>query len=249
MWILFALRFFILQELKLFMEEKSGSFLESLIFPLIAVALMWLVAIIQSLFDINLSWLGVLPRSFDGVLGIVTSPLVHGGFYHLISNSVPFLISGYIMVSVFKPVAFRAFGLIYFLTGLLVWSFADFDQATKAYHIGASGVVYGMVSFIFWSGVFVKNRLSIVLSLVMILIFSGMINGLSPLQEGISWESHLMGSVVGMLVAFLFRVPIKASHQKEEWKEYETTPDAEKEFFLPRDVFEKTKYEQIQQPK
>lgn len=240
------------------MEGKTANFLESLIFPLIFVAIMWLVHIVQYLFGMDLFWLGVKPRSFEGVLGIGFSPLIHSGFTHLTSNSIPFLASGAIIMSVFKPVAFRAFGIIYLLTGILVWLFADFEALQTNWHIGASGVVYGMVTFIFFSGLFVRNRLSIVMSLIMLVAFSGMISGISPfepditgqvqninwkLKEGISWESHLLGAIVGMIVAFIYRVEIKREHKNDEWQEFETTPDADAEFFLPRDTFEKTKFE------
>ena len=229
------------------MEGKTANFLESLIFPLIFVAIMWLTHIVQYLFEMDLFWLGVKPRSFEGLLGIGLSPLIHSGFTHLTWNSIPFLASGAIIMSIFKPVAFRAFGIIYLLTGVLVWLFADFEALQTNYHIGASGVIYGMVTFIFFSGLFVRNRLSIAMSLIMLVAFSGMINGISPFQEGISWESHLLGAIVGFVVAFIYRIEIKKEHENEEWQEFQSTPDADAEFFLPRDTFEKTKFERENQ--
>ena len=95
------------------MEEKSNNFLESLIFPLIFVAVIWLIAIVELLFELDLYWLGVLPRSLAGVKGIFTSPLIHSGFSHLISNSVPFLVSGTIIMYFYKNVAFKSFGWMY----------------------------------------------------------------------------------------------------------------------------------------
>jgi membrane associated rhomboid family serine protease len=242
------------------MQEKTANFLESLIFPLIFVAIMWLTHIVQYLFEMDLFWLGVKPRSFEGVLGIGFSPLIHSGFTHLTSNSIPFLASGAIIMSVFKSVAFRAFGIIYLMTGVLVWLFADFEAINTNYHIGASGVVYGMVTFIFFSGLFVRNRLSIAMSLIMLVAFSGMISGISPfetdfvgqvenitwkMKEGVSWESHLLGAIVGMIVAFIYRAEVKKEHESNEWQEFEPTPDAEADFFLPRDTFDKTKHERL----
>ncbi len=230
------------------MEEKSNNFLESLIFPLIFVAVIWLIAIVELLFELDLYWLGVLPRSFTGLKGIFTSPLIHGGFSHLISNSVPFLVSGTIIMYFYKNVAFKSFSWMYVITGAMVWIFARNENiGNDVYHIGASGVVYAMVAFIFFSGMFVRNRLSIVLSLIMILLYSGMIQGILPNQEGISWESHLMGGLVGMIVAMFFRTEIKAGHVKEDWDgEKELVQDV-KEHFLPRDIFDKTKFERQQQ--
>lgn len=228
-------------------ERSSNSFLESLIFPLIFVAVMWLIAIVERLFGLEWYWMGVLPRTFEGLKGIFLMPLIHGGFGHLISNSVPFLVAGSLMMYFYKNVAFQAFAWMYVLTGAMVWGFArNFEDGSIIYHIGASGVVYAMVAFIFFSGVFVRNRVSIVLSLVMIFMYSGMIQGILPNQEGISWEGHLFGGMVGTGVAFLLRKPIKEGHLAENW-ENEPTADDPKEYFLPRDIFEKTKIERLEE--
>ena len=210
------------------------------------VAVMWLVTIIEQLFELNFGSLGVNPRSLDGLKGIITSPLIHSGFKHLISNSVPFMVSGTIMMYFFKNVSFKAFGWMYFITGLGVWIFARGGvNGGPLYHIGASGVVYAMVAFVFFCGVFVRNRLSIVLALVMILLYSGMIQGILPNKEGISWESHLIGGIVGVGVALFFRKAIKEGHRTENWDDAPPTPEEPKEHFLPRDVFDKTKTERL----
>ncbi len=225
--------------------RSSNSFLESLIFPLIFVAVMWLIAIVERLFELEFFFYGVLPRTVEGLKGILFSPLIHGGFGHLISNSIPFLVAGSLIMYFYKSVAFRAFGWMYVLTGVLVWAFArnDMESGRIVYHIGASGVVYAMVAFIFFSGVFVRNRLSIVLSLVMIFLYSGMIQGILPNQDGISWESHLLGGLVGAAIALLMRKDIKAGHREENWENEPTIHEEPKEYFLPRDIFEKTKWE------
>lgn len=227
------------------MEERSGSLFESLIFPLIFVALMWLFAIIEHLFGMDMFWWGTYPRSIQGIKGIFLSPLLHSGFKHLLSNSVPFMVSGTFIVYFFRNVAFKVYGWMYFLTGVLVWMFARnmTDSGHPVYHIGASGVVYAMVAFILFSGFFVRNRLSIVLSLVMVLLYSGMIQGILPNQEGISWESHLLGAVIGALVASFYKKEIKSGHRAENWDDEPPTPEEPKFHFLSRDTFDKTKYE------
>ncbi|MGB0984814.1 MAG: rhomboid family intramembrane serine protease [Saprospiraceae bacterium] len=206
---------------------------------------MWLFAIIDHLFGIDSFWWGTYPRSIQGLKGILLSPLLHSGFSHLLSNSVPFMVSGTFIVYFFKNVSFKAFGWMYLLTGVLVWMFARniTDSGHPVYHIGASGVVYAMVAFILFSGFFVRNRLSIVLSLVMVLLYSGMIQGILPNQEGISWESHLIGAVVGALVASFYKKEIKLGHRAENWDDAPPTPEEPKSFFLDRSTFEKTKYE------
>jgi membrane associated rhomboid family serine protease len=131
----------------------------------------------------------------------------------------------------YKRVAVKSFILIYLLTGLAVWLFAR-----SVFHIGASGVVYGLVSFVFWTGVFRRNLKSIVLSLIILVMYSGYFLGIVPGQEGISWESHLYGGVVGILIAYLFKDRVEADEIPET---YIDEPEAD-DYFLRRDIFEKT---------
>ncbi len=116
-------------------------------------------------------------------------------------------------------------------------------EARYSYHIGASGVLYGLISFIFWSGIFRRNIRSIVLALIMILMYSGMIVGLFPDAEGqISWQSHLIGGVIGLILAFQYR-EILEPDELQHFEKFQFEPEGEKQFFLERDTFEKTKSE------
>jgi membrane associated rhomboid family serine protease len=105
-----------------------------------------------------------------------------------------------------------------------------------SYHIGASGVVYGMVSLVFWTGIFRRNMKSVVLALIMLVLYAGYFAGIVPGKEGISWESHLLGAVAGILMAWVYKKDIEVDEIPEIIAEEE---EEEKEFFLPRDVFEK----------
>jgi len=136
----------------------------------------------------------------------------------------------------YRKVAFSSIFLIYLLTGIGVWAFGR----AHVFHIGASGVVYGLVSFVFWTGIFRRNLKSVVLALMVTILYSGYFLGILPNQEGISWESHLIGGIVGILVAFLFKNSIEIDEHKEDpWLNEDEKPD----YFLPRDIFEKTKEE------
>ena len=130
--------------------------------------------------------------------------------------------------------AVKSFLLIYLLTGLAVWVFAR-----SVFHIGASGVVYGLVSFVFWSGVFRRSLKSIVLSLIILVTYSGYFLGVVPGQPGISWESHLYGAVVGILVAYLFKNVL----EKDEEPQPELEEHIPHDYLLPRDAFERTRAE------
>jgi membrane associated rhomboid family serine protease len=213
--------------------------LESLRFPLAAIALIWLVHFWQVLDGFDPGAYGIMSRRAWGLRGIVTGPLVHGSWRHLISNTVPLFVLAFMSLYFYRKVAMRAFWLIYFLTGASVWLFAR-----PVSHIGASGVVYGLVSFIFWNGVFRRSLRSIILSGIVMLLYSGMFLGVLPDQEGISWESHLIGSLAGIFAAFLF----KGELEEEEARDAEHPvpgDDDEKTWFLPPDTFEKTKAQRL----
>ena len=178
---------------------------------------------------------GIFPRETDGLIGIFTSPLIHGSWEHLLSNSAPLFVTTTIIHFFYKRVALSSFFFIYFLTGASVWMFGR-----SVYHIGASGVVYGLVSFIFWSGVFRRNIKSIVLALVVLILYSGYLSGILPTQEGISWESHLLGGIVGIIVAYLFKGLIEKDETPEDpWADEDET----QHHLLPGDTFLKTKEE------
>ncbi len=130
----------------------------------------------------------------------------------------------------------QAFWLIYFLTGTAVWLFAR-----PVSHIGASGVVYGLVAFIFWNGIFRRSLRSIILAGIVMLLYSGMFMGVLPDQEGISWESHLLGSLVGIFVAYFFKADLEEEEEEKATDPFADERTTEKRPYLPVDVFEKTK--------
>lgn len=139
---------------------------------------------------------------------------------------------GAIIFWFYPRIAIKSFIWIYLLSGLGVWFFA----APYTYHIGASGIVYGMVSLVFWSGIFRRNIKSIVLALIILVLYAGYFGGIVPGKEGISWESHLLGAIAGIVLAWIYRsdieqdeIPLAIDEEEEE----------EKDYFLPRDVFER----------
>jgi membrane associated rhomboid family serine protease len=199
------------------------------------VSVLWVLHLLRltPLLDDPVGYYGIYPRRLFGLKGVLTSPLFHGGWRHLMSNSAPLLAMITVLYAFYRRVATPAFIAIYLLTGLAVWLFAR-----PVWHVGASGVVYGLVSFVFWSGVFRRSLKSIVLALIVVMIYTPMFAGILPNQEGISWESHLLGGIVGILVAWWFR----SNLEKEELKPvYDWEEDSEKTSFLDADTFEKTR--------
>jgi membrane associated rhomboid family serine protease len=180
--------------------QNQKEFFRKLFIPLSFPLLLWVIYYVTYFFDISTFKLGILPRNISGVVGIFTSPLIHGGFSHLISNTAPLVFMGLGIFYFYPKVAYKVFAIIYLGTGILVWIFAR-----EVYHIGASGIIYGFVSFLFFSGIFRKDNRSIALALVVIFLYGGLIWGVLPVEKGVSWESHLSGAIVGTIAAFIFR--------------------------------------------
>lgn len=182
------------------MQDNRSRLFYSILFPFTFVALLWLVFLFELVENINLSWYGIYPRTVHGLIGVIVSPLLHGDFDHLWSNSIPLLVLGTIIVYFYRPIAFQIFAWVYLMTGIWVWA-----AGRPSYHIGASGIIYGFVSFVFFSGVFRKDTRLLALSLFVTFLYGGTVWGILPLQSGISFESHLLGALAGLITAYNFR--------------------------------------------
>ncbi|MEQ9297287.1 MAG: rhomboid family intramembrane serine protease [Cyclobacteriaceae bacterium] len=155
--------------------------------------LLWLTFSIQFYLGTDLGFLGIYPRHFSGLLGVITGPLVHGDWVHLMSNTFPFLFLSGAIYLFYPKIANQVFIQCYLITGLLVWVFGR-----SFYHIGISGVVYGLAFFLISLGLFRKDFKSLLISIITISIYGGLIYGLLPEDTYVSWESHLMGAIVGV---------------------------------------------------
>ncbi|HPF01919.1 MAG TPA: rhomboid family intramembrane serine protease [Bacteroidales bacterium] len=176
-------------------------FFLSILIPSIFVSLMWLVKAVEVLFDLDLSVFGIYPLRAAGIPGIITSPFVHSDLKHLFNNSLPLLLLAVALFFFYSEVALKVFSLTYFLTGLLVWL-----GGRSAWHIGASGLVYGLASFLFFSGIIRKYYRLIALSLLIVFLYGEMVWGIFPgVYQNVSWESHMLGVFSGILLAVLFR--------------------------------------------
>lgn len=214
------------------MKEVSKKLIQSIKFPLVFILVLWGIHIFQFVSGGSLGAWGILPQHISGLKGILTAPLIHGDFNHLISNTVPIFVLTTMIIFFYRRIALVSFTLIYFFTGLAVWFFAR-----PVYHIGASGIVYGLISFVFWSGVFRRNIKSIILALIVTVIYSGYLWGVLPLKDGVSWESHLFGAIVGIIVAYIHRKNIEPDEEPVVYS-YELEEDSESSYFLDRDTFD-----------
>jgi membrane associated rhomboid family serine protease len=217
-------------------DSPPISFLESFRFPVYFTIGIWFIHIVRTVFNMGLVDWGIYPREAYGLRGILFAPVLHGDWAHIASNSVPFLVCATMIIYFYPRVALRSFVMIYFVTGFCVWLFAR----AGVYHIGLSYVVYGLVSFIFWTGVFRRSIRGIILALIIVTFYSGMFAGVLPttevLQKNISWESHLMGAIIGVLAAYFYKEEV----EHDEFEAPSVSNDSKTAFFHPN-IFEKTK--------
>lgn len=196
----------------------KNSLRNPILFPALYITLIWGIKLTESLLDIYLYKYGILPREAEGLIGILLAPLIHADYSHLLSNTFPllFLLPG--IIYFYPGSAARVFLSVYFLGGFLVWLLAR-----TAYHIGSSGLIYGFVAFLFFSGIIRRDNRSIALSLVVTFLYGSLVWGILPTDSGVSWESHLYGALIGIFLAFVLRKkdPPKRYDWEDEDRDYD----------------------------
>ena len=186
-----------------------------LLLPMGMVLLMWLVFWVERKYNFDLLTYGIFPRTFDGIKGIVFSPFLHGSIEHLFNNSFPIAILLAALRFFYRNVCYRivVFGIL--SSGFLTWNIGR-----ESYHIGASGLVYVLASFVFFKGLQTKYYRLVALSFAVIMVYGGMIWFIFPdIEQGISWEAHLSGFIVGIVFSRIFAVPIFKQELKYDWQQ------------------------------
>ena len=206
-------------------KAERKKFLGSLIIPLIIVAVMWAVMIIEVSLGVDLNRYGLVPHTLRGLIGILTLPFLHGGWDHLMANSIPVIVLGTALYYFYPTLANRVMLITYLGSGLLTWCLGD--PCTT--HVGASALIYGLNLFLIVSGFIRGNRQLIVISLIMVFLYGSFIWGMIPSlakPQNISWEGHLSGAIIGIVLALLLR---KEGPQKEvhHWEEDDDKNDSE----------------------
>lgn len=194
---------------------ENKKIIHSLVFPAFLLFCMWFVKFTEMSLQEDFSRYGILPGEIGGLSGIISAPLIHDDFKHLIDNSIPAFLLCFAVFYFYRELSYRIFLIIYLGTGLLVWLIGR-----DAYHIGASGLIYGFASFLFFSGVASGNPNLLAISLLVTFLYGSMIWGILPYDYHISWESHLMGGITGFVLAILYHKkgpePKKYSWEDEE---------------------------------
>ncbi len=175
-------------------------FLKTIKIPIIFVFVIWVVKILEVYFNINLYEFGVFPREINGLRGILCAPFIHADFNHLFNNSVPILILGSLFIFFYKKISFEIFLWLFFISGIFLWGIGR-----PNYHIGASGMIYALATFLFVSGIIKKDTRLASISLIIAFLYGSLIWGIFPAKENISWEGHLSGLISGLIVAIFYR--------------------------------------------
>lgn len=188
---------------RLYTEQNSPSgtrLIYCLAIPLAFIALMWIVKLVEVQEGISFARLGVYPRRLSGLAGILFSPFIHSDFNHLISNTVSLFVLSTGIFYFYKDLSYRVILFVWVVGGFMVWL-----GARPSYHIGASGLVYGIASFLFFSGVIRNDTRLMAISLLVVFLYGSMIWGIFPIYPKISWECHLFSSICGLVCAIIYR--------------------------------------------
>lgn len=207
------------------MNQKNPPFTISLLLlPLFAVVIIWGVYWADWTYYLELYRYGVYPRTLSGLRGVLFSPFIHGGVKHLYNNSAALFVLLTLLQYFYKKQVWAVIGLGILLSGIGTWLIAR-----ESFHIGASGLVYVLVSFIFFKGVQTRYYRLMALSLVIVVLYGGTVWYMFPeIEEGISWEGHLSGFITGLILSFVLSNPeMPEKHFKYEWQkpDYDETQD------------------------
>ena len=182
-------------------------------------AVLWLIKIVEIMVGANFASYGVYPGQPGGLTGIIWSPLIHTSFSHLLANTAPLLLLGTALLYGYPRSAKIVIPAVYFGSGLGVWLFAR-----DAFHVGASGLTFGFMFFVFTVGVLRWDKRATALSLVVFFLYGGMIWGIFPSQPDISFESHFFGAMIGIALAVLLRNRDPYPPEKQySWEQDEVT--------------------------
>jgi membrane associated rhomboid family serine protease len=172
--------------------------------PLILMVVAWLVFLLEFLLNQKFNYLGIWPKRFLSLPTFFTYWAIHGDLKHLFNNTVPTLFLGWGLFYFYPRIAFKTLAFVTLFPALLIWL-----AARDGYHIGASVIVYGLASFLFFAGVYARNIRNAAFSLLIVFLYGGLIWGIFPVEPRVSWEGHLFGGLAGLIMVWHYRKVIK----------------------------------------
>jgi len=186
------------------LKFEKKRFLYALFFPALFIILLWLILLVEKSWGADWVRLGIRPGKIDGLWGIITSPFIHADARHLFSNSVPLLVLSWCLFYFYKDLGYGVFPILWILSGFFTWIFGR-----DSWHIGASGLIYSLTFFLFFSGIFRRYIPLMAVSLMVVFLYGSTVWNMFPIAEivdpSVSWEGHLAGAASGFLCALIFR--------------------------------------------
>jgi membrane associated rhomboid family serine protease len=201
-------------------KRARSNFMLALKLSLIFIGILWMIFIFDAVFGLRLARFGLRPGSIPGIVGIFTAPLLHGGFEHLLSNTLPMFIAMTATLYLYPKSALRVIPLIWLGSGMLAWFIGR-----PTLHIGVSGLIYGLLAYVFVSGIIRRDMRSVSVSLLVGFLYGSMIWGVLPIRPHMSWELHLTGAAVGVVLAFAYRNWDRIPLISYDWEHDDSVPE------------------------
>jgi len=201
-------------------RRARSSFRLALKIALVFIGILWTIFIFDAVFGLRLGRFGLRPGSIPGLVGIVTAPLLHGSVQHLLSNTIPLLISLTATLYLYPSSSVRVIPMIWLGSGVMAWFIGR-----PSLHLGVSGLIYGLLAYVFIGGLLRRDMRSVSVSLLVGFLYGSMVWGVLPIRPHMSWEMHLAGAVIGCLLAVLYRNWDRIPLVRYEWEDDESVPE------------------------
>ncbi|MFO1412671.1 MAG: rhomboid family intramembrane serine protease [Burkholderiales bacterium] len=209
--------------------EVKADFQAAWILAVAFVAVLGIVFAANEALGLGLQRFGVAPRTLPGLFGVLAAPLLHADFAHLLSNALPIAIAGTALLFLYPDSSRVVLPAIYLGPGVAVWLFGR-----ESIHIGASGLVYGLVSYVFVAGLLRRDRRAIAASLLVAFLYGALVWGVLPIKVGVSWETHLAAAAIGVVLAFALRARDVPPRKRYSWEDEPAgADDADGEWNVP----------------
>jgi membrane associated rhomboid family serine protease len=201
-------------------KKAQANFRLALKVAFLFLAALWLVFLLDAFLGLKLNRFGLRPGSVPGLIGVVTAPLLHGSLSHIFSNSMSLVVSLTAILYLYPNSSTRVIPMIWLGSGLLAWLIGR-----PSMHFGASGFIYGLLAYVFFSGILRRDMRSVSVSLLVAFLYGSMIWGVLPIRPHMSWELHLSGGLMGVLLAFLYRKWDRVPVMRYDWEEDDSIPE------------------------
>ena len=201
-------------------KKAQANFRLALKVAFLFLAALWLVFLLDAFLGLKLNRFGLRPGSVSGLIGVVTAPLLHGGLSHIFSNSMSLVVSLTAILYLYPNSSARVIPMIWLGSGLLAWLIGR-----PSMHFGASGFIYGLLAYVFFSGILRRDMRSVSVSLLVGFLYGSMIWGVLPIRPHMSWELHLSGGLMGVLLAYIYRKWDRVPVIRYDWEEDDSIPE------------------------